>query len=39
MIGLSEDDVSNRESALGIPEVLKTVDIGILVSEGRHAVV
>ena len=36
MIPLSKDNVSNIESALGILEVLKTVDLGILVSESGH---
>ena len=36
MVALSEDNVSNIEAALGILEVLKTVDLGILVSESGH---
>jgi hypothetical protein len=36
MVALSEDNVSNKENALGILEVLKTVDLGILVSESGH---
>ena len=36
MVALSEDDVSNIEAALGILEVLETVDLDILVSESGH---